>query len=277
MEETREGRGRGPARRGRLLVAAASLVAVGGLSANGRELVSDATDAARDALARWIELQGVISKEKRDWAIGREVLEDRIELVRDDVEQLRARTAEAETSISEADHAAAEKAAEDARLKVAEDALVETVARLEGRVRSLLPRLPEPIRERVRPLSQSLPDGDETELSLSQRFQNVVGILDQVDKFNREITLTSEVRTLADGSSVEVTAMYVGISRGFYVDARGTAAGIGSSCPGARENGAPGTWTWTPADEHAEAIAHAIAVHQAEEPAAFVLLPIRIE
>lgn len=76
-------------------------------------------------------------------------------------------------------------------------------------------------------------------MSLSERFLNVVGVLNEVNKFQREVTVTSEVRKLAEtGSSAEVTAVYVGIGQGYYTTANGKSAGIG--------NATATGWEWTP-------------------------------
>jgi len=110
------------------------------------------------------------------------------------------------------------------------------------RTKRLLERLPDPVRERVKPLSQRFPeDPADTKLSLGERFQNVIGVLNEVNKFNGEVSVTSEVRALANGSSAEVTALYLGIGQAYYVNASGDAAGIGTAS-------ADG-WVWTPADE----------------------------
>jgi hypothetical protein len=231
---------------------------------------SDSLRIARETLERWVETRRVISKERRDWAVGREMLNDRIELVQREIESLRGKIADAERSIAEADKSRQELVDESAALDETSAVLVEVIARLEERTRALLPRLPEPIRARVRPLSQQLPeDPQKTKQGLGDRFRNVVGILNEVNKFNREITVTSEVRALLDGTSAEVTALYVGIGQAYYVTADGKAAGIGS----ASSDG----WTWTPANESAADVTRAIEIYEAEQPADFVRLPIRIE
>lgn len=241
-------------------------------------------DSARAALEKWVETRRILSEEERDWALGKELLTERIDLVRNEIEALRERMSAAEGSIADADRKRAERVEENERYKEAAQALAETVARLEGRTRTLLARLPDPIRERVKPLSQRLPvfanqlfaytsdpaseDKPATELSLSERFQNVVGILNEVDKFNREISLTSEVRKLPDGSSAEVTALYVGLGQGYYVGAGGTLAGIGNATDDA--------WVWTPANEQAAAIGQAVSILKNEAVAAFVKLPLEV-
>ncbi len=229
----------------------------------------DGIDGVRAALEKYVETRKVISAEQRDWKLGREMLNERIDLVQQEIDSLREKIGNTEESIGEADKKRAELVEENERLKSASEALDGNVLSLEDNTRRLLKRLPDPIRERVRPLSQRLPeDPAETKLSLAERFQNVIGILNEVNKFNREITMTSEVRTLPDGTSAEVTALYAGIGAAWYATADGKSAGVG----GPSDDG----WAWTPANEDADEIAHAIAILKNEQVAAFVRLPVEI-
>lgn len=227
-------------------------------------------DTTRTTLEKWVETRQVIAKEKADWKLGREMLNDRIQIVQREITTLRERISEAERSVAEADKKRAELQRDNDALKQTATTLTTTVATLEGRTKDLLQRLPDPLRDRVKPLSQRLPDKpDETKLSLAERFQNVVGVLNEVNKFQREITLTSEVRSLPDGTATEVTTLYVGIGQGYYVSANQQHAGIGM--PSATG------WTWQPANNAAAAIHNAIAIAKGEQVAAFVPLPLRIQ
>jgi FtsZ-binding cell division protein ZapB len=226
-------------------------------------------DGVRASLEKWVETRKVISHEKRDWALGREMLNERIDLVQQEIDSLREKIADAEESISDADKKRAGLVEENEALKEAAAGLEEMLTSLELRTRSLLVRLPDPIRERVKPLSQRLPENPgDTKLSFTERFQNVIGILNEVNKFNREISVTSEIRTLADGSTAEVTALYIGIGQGYYVSGDGAVAGMGSV-------GSEG-WEWTPANSAAQEIAKTIAILKNEEIAAFVQLPVEV-
>lgn len=226
-------------------------------------------DGVRAALEKWVETRKVISQEQRDWALGREMLNERIELVQQEIDSLKAKIADAEESIGEADKKRVDLVDENEKMKAASAALKETVLSLETGTKGLLNRLPDPIRERIRPLSQRIPEHPEdTNLSLAERFQNIIGILNEVNKFNREITVTSEVRELADGTTAEVTALYVGIGQAYYVSGDGKAAGIGTpSADG---------WAWRPDNDIAPQIAEAVAILKNEQVAAFVQLPVEI-
>jgi FtsZ-binding cell division protein ZapB len=213
----------------------------------------DSVDEARTALDRWIETRRVISKERQDWAVGQEMLNERIDLVQREIASLREKIAQAQESIGDADKKRVALVEENDRLKKADDVLGGIVAKQEAGTARLIQRLPDPIRDRIKPLSRSLPkDPNDTKLSLAQRFQNVIGILNEVNKFNQEITVTSEVRTLAD-----------------YVGANGTAAGVGRPS----EDG----WKWEPVGDAAGSIADAVAILKNEKVANFVLLPVKVQ
>lgn len=228
-----------------------------------------AIEDTRVALEKWVEIQRVISQEKRDLALAKEMLNERIELVQREIQSLRERIREAEANIAETDKKRAELMEENDKIKETSTALGDRLVSLESGTRQLLQRLPDPIRDRVKPLSQRLPENpEETRISLAERYQNVVGILNEVDKFNREITITSEIQSLEDGSSVEVSALYLGIGQGFYAGAHGALAGIGF--PG--EAG----WVWKANNEFAPQIAEAIAILKNERVASFVQVPVEI-
>jgi hypothetical protein len=270
MNDQRTGEGRRALLAGALSTAALLVAAV---PAAPQEPAAEGTQerlqGTRSALDEWVKTERLISQEQRDWALGREILEDRIGVVQREVESLRKRIAEAEESIANADKKKTELVAEKTALLEGTAALGAIAAGLEAHTRALLRRLPDPIREQVKPLSQLLPeDSGATKATLGERLRNVVGILNEINKFNTAITVTSEVHTLEGGATAEVTALYVGIGQGFYVNGKADAAGVGTAT-------ADG-WVWTPANDAAPAIAKAIAVFKTEEPAAFTRLPVRI-
>jgi hypothetical protein len=246
------------------------LAALASISIAAGTPAGDEVEEARITLAKWVEVRRTISKERQDWALGREMLADRIAIVRREIETLRGSIQAAQDSVAEADRKRAELVADNEALTGVSKELADAVRGLEARTKALLPRCPEPIRERVRPLSQMLPeDPQTTKLGLSERFRNVVGTLNEVTKFQREVALSSEIRELGDGRSAEVTAVYFGVAQGYYVGGDGRSAGFG--------NGAGEGWTWTASDGAAPGIAAVIAVLENERVAEFVRLPARIQ
>ena len=226
---------------------------------------------AKTSLEKWVETQRIISQEKHDLALAKEMLTERVELIQREIESLHLKIGEANEGIAEADKKRAEMIEENEKLKIASIALGNKAKVLEDGIRQFLRRLPDPIRDRVKPLSQRLPNNvDQTKLSVAEHFQNIVGILNEVDKFNREVSVTSEVRTLSDGSSVEVATLYLGVGQAYYAGgANGKIAGTGTA--------SDDSWIWKPENTAASQIADAIAVFKNEKVASFVLLPIEIK
>ena len=257
-------------RRGLVLLGAlAALLAFPAVGAVAALQDDDQLDTARALLEKWVGVRRVMSKEKRDWAEGRGILNDQIELAEDEIARLRERTAGAEKSIAEADEKKAELEREKQTLVDASANLAATVADFEKRIRALLARIPEPLREHVLLLSQQIPEeGAETKLSLSHRYQNVLGILKEINKFNAELNVRSEIRQLANGTSSQVTTIYVGLGQAYYVNDAGTIAGTGTAT-------AQG-WTWTPNDAIAPQVRRMVAVLQEGATAEFIPLPIRV-
>lgn len=250
-----------------LLVAA--VLSFLGLALSG-SAAQDGVDGARSILEKWVETERLISKEDRDWQLGKESLTDRIGLIEREIQSFRERIASNDSSITTTDSKKQELVEENAGLKSAAAALGEVVGELELRTLALLKSVPAPLRAQVKPLSQRIPEpGKESKSTLSERFQNVVGVLNQVNKYHREINVATEVRDLGNGQEAEVTALYLGISCGYYVTNDERAAGIG--VPGAEG------FVWTPKNEEAANIAKAIRVLRNEEPATFIPLPMSIQ
>ena len=225
-------------------------------------------ELTRDALEKWVETRRTIGVERRDWALGKDLLDSRIDVLDRELKTLADRTKEVDATLTEADRKRDTLAQEAGTLKDASAQLAAMAAQLETKVKALVKRFPTPLAEKLKPLTQRLPeDSTSTTLSLAVRFQNVVGIINEANRFNREITQSSEIRKLADGSSVEVTAVYLGLAQGYYVGAGGRIAGIG--------RGAPEGWTWTESNDNGPAIERIVAILRNQKPAAFVPIPVK--
>ncbi len=226
-------------------------------------------ESARSTVARWVETQEIISKEKRDWQAGRDVLEQRISLIEGEIGELRERIAEIRSGLGDTGSKKRDLGDENRALKEAGQSIEAMVPQLEEKTRRLLGRLPEPLRTRIQPLADRIPGaGSESELSLGQRYQNVIGLLNEFNKFNRDLTISSELRELPGGRMAEVRALYLGLGQAYYVTSDGKAAGVGRS--------GPDGWVWEPADEMADRVRRGIAILENEEVPAYVPLPVII-
>ncbi len=224
----------------------------------------------RSMIAEWVETRRVYSEEMANWKIGREMLMQRAEVYQRDIADLKARTDQASASITEADTRRNELETQRDALKASSTSLFDSIAALESRTLRLLDRVPPVLSDRLRPLSARIPEpGSDTKVGLGERFQNVVGLLNELNKANRAITTATERRDFESGDSAEVTVVYVGLGQAYYAAERGPVAGTGT----AGLNG----WMWSEAPVEADAIRRVIAILQNTEPAAYVGLPIRID
>ena len=225
---------------------------------------------ARTALQEWVKTKGVISAERQEWTLGREILLERIKLIEEEIASLREKIDETQGSVGQADDERAGLVEENETLKASSERLAEIVTSLEAQTIALDRMLPDRARDSIESLTQQLSnDPNETKLSLSQRFLNELAILEMLNKFDRTIELASERRQLADGSEAEVTAMYVGLGQTYYTGANATVGGVGR--PG------PDGWRWEPANAAADEVEKAVAILNNEDVAGFVPLPVTVE
>jgi FtsZ-binding cell division protein ZapB len=245
-----------------------SMPAIQGAGEAGKGAGAPTLEETRLAMGKWIEQQKLLAKERNDWQQGREILLGRLELVKQEIATLGEKIAQVEGAVAEADRKRDELAVEHARLKSAGTRLGEAVARMEGEIRRLFVQLPEPLRARLQPLFERIPeDAATTRVSIAERFQNVLGILNEVNKANQEISVVYEVRELSDGKPAEVRTIYVGLAQAWYVSASHE-AGVGR--PG------PDGWTFEPANALAGEVTRALEVSEGKQSPAFVPLPVRL-
>jgi hypothetical protein len=219
-------------------------------------------------MGKWVETQQIISKERNDWQQGKEILVGRLELVIKETAGLEEKVQQAEQSVSETNAKRDAVQVENDAVKAVATQLADAVTRMEGEVRRLFKTLPEPIQAKLQPLYQRIPeDAAATRASVAERFQNVLGILNEVNKANTELTVGYEVHTLADGKPSEVRALYVGLAQAYFVSPGGE-AGIGRPTPAG--------WQWEPAPAISGDLLTALDILQGKHSPAFVPLPVTI-
>ncbi len=226
-------------------------------------------DAARAGVGKWVGTQQILFKERRDWQQSREVFTARIEAVKKEIAQIEERLGETRRTNGEAAGRRAEAQAESVVLRRTGTGLVEAVTQFEAHLRRLRGLLPVPVQEKLAPLYQRMPAvAAPTRASAAERFQNVLGILNEINRTNGEITLASEIRTLADGRPSEVRTVYLGLAQAYYLSAGGE-AGIGRP----ESDG----WIWEAAPNLAPRIAEVVEILQNKRSPQFVSLPVRIQ
>jgi hypothetical protein len=192
-----------------------------------------------------------------------------LELVKKETATLEEKIQQAQSSVTEAQKKHDDLLAENDQLKLAGTQLTEAITGMEGEARRLFKTLPEPITAKLQPLYQRIPeDPAKTRVSMAERFQNVLGILNELNKANNEITVSYEVHNLADGNPSEVKVIYVGLAQAYYVSARDE-AGIGRP--------AADGWKWEPSKAVARDVLTALEILQGKHSPAFVPLPVKLQ
>lgn len=242
--------------------------------AAGHAAAQDAASPLKDArlkLEKWVEAEQLISKERLDWELGKQILEDRVGLVEREIQELGEKTAGARKKAGEAGSEIGKLRAERDTLEQAAAFLAEKVPTLERRVQGeVLPLLPDTVRQKVDPLVRRLPENPaDTKLTLLERYQNVVGILNEVDKFNREVVVAREIRAVGDGKTAEVRTMYLGLGQAFYASPEKGVAGRGVPTEGG--------WKWEELPAAVGKISEAIGISENEKVADFVPLPVKVQ
>ena len=228
-------------------------------------------EATRETLTKWVETKQLISKEKSEWASGKDILEDRVRLAEAETSTVRDKLKEISAAVAEAQKKRDELAAQTDKLKATAEKSKAMVIAAEKKLRPLLPQLPEPLREKLKPIIARFPeDSEKSTASMAERLQNVLGILDQASAFNSTVASVKELRTFPDGTRAEVTTVYLGLSQAYYTNREGTLAGIGH--PG------PDGWVWKPDNANGKKILLAVHILEGKEKGAtFIDLPVKIQ
>jgi hypothetical protein len=235
----------------------------------GGSAAASSLEETRLRMEKWIETQQIISKEHKDWQQGKDILTGRLELVKKEIGTVEEKTKQAEAGVAETNKKRNELLAETEQLKATGAQLAQAVERIEIKTRRIYKRLPEPLKEKLQPLYQRIPEEpNTTRVSVAERFQNVLGILNELNKANNEISVNYEVRTLADGKPSEVKVIYVGLAQAYYISASGE-AGVGCAVDG--------SWNWVPSKSSAPDILIALEILQGKQTPAFVPLPVKIQ
>lgn len=223
----------------------------------------------RLSMEKWLETEQILSRERKDWQQEREILIGRLELMRREVGLLEESLTQAREKKLEAERKKGELTTRNQELTGIGERLGTVVTGTEGEVKRLLVTMPDPIRLRLEPLSARIVDDPAAKrISVAERYQNVLGILNELNKANNELNVVYEVHTLEDGRPSEVQVIYVGLAQAYFVSAGG-AAGIGR--PSATG------WQWQSSRTAAGDILTALEILQGKHSPAFVPLPVQIQ
>ena len=187
-------------------------------------------EALEEKVARWVETQNTLSKEKADWSIERDLILQMRDLLKAELDTITEGIEEALAETSDSTKVLAELQEKNDALRDSTQVLSDAMSAMEKSVISLSKAFPEPLLDKVAPLLKRIPqEGSEAvdKLSLSQRLQSVVGIISQAEKFNTTATIVGETREVETGKRVQVWTLYWGLAAAYFVDAQEQYSGYG--------------------------------------------------
>ena len=223
----------------------------------------------RGTLSEWVQARQLTSRLQAEWRSEKEMLEQTAALYEKEIGDLKEQLAKADTSSTQVQEERTKLEAEKTELGEATAKVSEWVNRFERRLRELSAAFPPPLASKLDHLMKRLPEEpDKARLSPVERMQNLVGILNEVDKFNSSISVESELQKRPSGEELQVKTLYVGLGQAYFVDKTGDFAGVGIPS----KDG----WQWAEAPGLGGHILKCIAIYENTQPPAFVELPLVI-
>ena len=250
----------------KILYGMAALIAGTTLHAQDQAAVQKEIEQARQVIESYVQTRQKIAKEQNEWESYQELTQRRIDLYKDEIADLEATISEAEEQTTSAERRIAGIRADIQVLRSATEIVSSSLPRLEQKVRELYAYFPTPLKDKVTNLVQQL--GNKS-LQTSDRMALVIGVLNEVDKFNSGFTHVTDEMRLGNNTKL-VDVIYLGLAIAYYADKDGKIGGM--LVPAEKD------WQWVQKDELAPLVHQAILYYTNEvKPAMMVDLPIEIK
>lgn len=220
----------------------------------------------RSTLEQWVQTRQLISQTRTDWQTDQETLEQTVALYERELQAIDEQMSKVATNNTQV---ATEMIEAMALQKVSNETLGDAkqfATEFEAKIKQLGPQLPGPLQDILKPLLARLPaDPANTKMLAAERMQVLVGVLNELDKFNNAVSIFNERRKNDKGEEVSVQTVYIGLGAACFVNEAGDFAGTGT----AGKNG----WEWTTKPEIAPTVHEVVKIYRNERAARFVTLP----
>lgn len=252
---------------------AVSLLALAGASPTIAQDANDKKEALNTVIRDWIDLSRQIETSENKWQEDREVLKAYRDSLKQQIEVYQSDLEAEKPFISEREAILEEKRTELSEYELANTALSEKLPALEDQAIAVVKLLPElvqkqsEVREATAKLEGQIANRSKEdfkpERDLNNRLVAVLSILRKAEKFQNKITIEAE-----SGEKSTFDTIYFGLGQAYRIEKTGERAWIGRVVDG--------KFTFTPADQHAEAIRKLIAVAKEEEDAKMIAVPTQV-
>jgi hypothetical protein len=223
----------------------------------------------RSTLEKWVETRQLVSKARSDWLTDKETIQQTIALFERELKGVEEQMTKVSTNSAQVEKERADAAALQKTARESIERARDFATGFEAQLVKAAPKLPLPLQNIIKPLLNRLPaDPAATKMSAAERMQVVIGVLNELDKFNNAVTIFSEKRKNDKGEELSVETVYLGLGGAYFVSDAGDFAGMGTA-------GANG-WEWTIKPDLGNAVREVIRIYKNERPARFVPLPAAI-
>lgn len=203
---------------------------------------------------RWIELQSKIAKSRADWRSEKILLESTIKLLETEESTLKSNLEanEKASQVYVGNRDRMKEAIVGKRAALA--ALMEPLARIEGELKAMMPRLPEPLLDELKVHLAKVEGVAESEKAIPARVQSLVAALTAIDRFGNSLTASRITRPGPDSGEVSVRVLYWGLVCGYGLDEANKRAWI-------IQPGGSG-WDWEQKDELYESVSEMMSNYE---------------
>lgn len=229
----------------------------------------DSVEEGKQVVQKWIEARKLISREKADWIEDKAILEESVRVFTQQSENITGEIEAAREATARTQNEYDELRAENNDIITAMETVLARVRGYEERLGGMIASLPPYLQDRLKPLTNKLPENsEESTVPVTVRMQLVVAILSEIEKFQNAITVVNELRKVSSGDELEVRTLYIGLGQAYYADQNGEFAG----------RGVPGLDGWEWQDQPGLGATVNLVIDQYEEKASasFTDLPVTI-
>lgn len=210
-------------------------------------------ESLRSDIDKWIGVEKTLSSEKIAWDTKHSHMQDVLNLLKKEKEILQNNISEGEKKLTHSDEVRSKQLQRRQLQNKISKTLSTNLSNFEQSLINIKKRLPQPLRKKLSQAYQRFPKkGKQQQIGNAKRLQNLLGILIEIQKFDRDLTLTHEMHEMSDGKEIESKTLYLGLASAYYLRAEDAGYGI----PGSTG------WRWISQPELLPSIKELFAIHE---------------
>ena len=195
------------------------------LPLSAQETVVTPTEELRTSVREWVETMRKIQEEENNWTKDNDVLKAYKEGLEKEIEDLKEEIERARTRRDGGDKQSLEKLTERNLYAEAQEELARQLRVLEEGLAAKLPLFPAPLREQAKvslaietlQIGLQLPPEKQSQ-DVSQRLYNATELLAEVEKFQQQVHVHTELRKDSEGREFKMQMVYFGLAMAYGVN-----------------------------------------------------------